>query len=829
MKTTILKVLTLASSVLVAFACSHNEGNNEPSVSSISVKAIQIDAKAGTYSTSFTITGKASAKDVSVTSDADWISDITVGESEISFQAKENAGDTRTAHLSVTLGSNEPVKAAVVQNFFDFDAFSISVSDITSSSCTATINPKSYKGNYYFMVMSKSSVDSYLALDTHSLGDMEYGDALFQSDILWLKTSAQAAEKDFASFIVSNTAFYKTTTTGASTIMPYGSRSPLSYNTDYYLVVYGLDTDGNRTTPIAFREFRTLDIQRSNITFKLTADHITPNSASVTITPSNDDTYFWTYISEMEYAKLDKDKDEVLSNMIANMKTYIATYGGSMSQYLIKGAHNETIDQLWSGTKYYVIAWGMDDKGNQTTDAMEIGTFTTEGQKISDDCRFGISVTATTPIDYQIKVVPTKASTRYYIAPVAKSLTSGYDKYQFAQRIINMQTQRYENSDVNWSNDESSIFTGTVSKWANGDLGWVVRPSTKYAIFVFGVAADGTRVTDVDTLEYTTPKSQETSEMTFNVKFDNITWRSVSYTISPSVSNERYLPFVIETKEIDDNGLRKSDGSLEDEAIFEAITEYYSEDGQYAMDYASRRGTQTLEASAGIYSEHKYSLLLFGYSGGAKTTKIYEYQFTTPAIPFDKSDAEVSLETFEFFEGEDLYQLDNEKWKDYRTSQIIHIVIKPNDKCKTYYAGMWPPESHWSDVGGRDYIVKLVQMANIEGDNIYAPQTDKTFGGVNYGFFEEKPWTTPDGKTTVSAVPWEFIWYGEGEDGNYGHYNYKYFVLRPANYTIKDGDVFDIKPSKAYNFWSGKGTSAVAGSTFAVDKKTGATREVRFK
>ena len=149
MKTTILKVLTLASSVLVAFACSHSEGNDEPSVSSISVKAIQIDAKAGTYSTSFTITGKASAKDVSVTSDADWISDITVGESEISFQAKENVGDTRTAQLSVTLGSNEPVKAAVVQNFFDFDAFSISVSDITSSSCTATINPKSYKGTVH--------------------------------------------------------------------------------------------------------------------------------------------------------------------------------------------------------------------------------------------------------------------------------------------------------------------------------------------------------------------------------------------------------------------------------------------------------------------------------------------------------------------------------------------------------------------------------------------------------------------------------------------------------------------------------------------------------
>jgi hypothetical protein len=827
MKNVIFKFMTLTACACLVFACSdNNESSSDDTSGTVKVNPVQIEAAEGEYSMPFTLSGKASAKDITATCDVDWISDITVGDNALTFKAKSNTGDSRKAIMTLTLGENEPVSAAVIQKYYDFDAFSISVSDITSSSCTATINPKSYKGNYYFMVYGKAYVDNYLSLDTAELGDQEYGEALFQSELEWLQSTADEQGSTLAEVLTGSTAFYKVTTTGASTIMPYGSRSPLSYDSDYYLVVFGLTTDGERTTPIALRSFHTLDIDRSDITFEMAADHITPNSASITVTPSNEDYYYWTYISEMDYSKLDNDKDAVMNNMIANLKTTIATYGGKYTDYLNTGVSSETVDQLWAGTTYYVIAWGMDENGNQTTDAFEVGTFKTEDQEYSDPCRFGISVTESSPIDFKIKVEPTVSTTRYYIAPVAASYLSGYDKYQFAQRIINMQTERYEDSSVNWSNDDSSIFTGTVEKWANQDLGWVVRAKTRYVIFVFGVAADGTRTTDVDTLGFTTPAGSNTSDMTFQVTFDEITWRNVTYTVTPSVTNERYLPFIVETAEIDDNGLRKSDGSLEDDAIYEQIVNYYSEDGSNAMDYASRRGVQQMTFATGIYSEHKYSLLLFGYNG-SKTTKIYEFTFETPAIPFDKSDAEVSLEKFEFFEGSDLYALDSARWEAYKDAQVIHIVIKPNESCTNYYAGMWPTESHWANEGGRDYIVKLVQMENLEGNNFYKPQTDKVFGGISYGFFDyNSQWTTPDGTTTVSATPWEFIWYGEGSDGNYGHYNYKYFILRPKDYTIKDGDIFDIKPSEAYDFWTGNEVSSI---TLSVSKDGEEVKEVNFR
>jgi hypothetical protein len=103
-------------------------------------------------------------------------------------------------------------------------------------------------------------------------------------------------------------------------------------------------------------EFSTDIIATSDIEFTLDVTEITSNSANITVTPSNSDYYFWTYISEMDYALY--DDYAVMVNMISNITAEVAN-GASITDIIHSGASSQRPKSLWSGTQYHIIAWGI--------------------------------------------------------------------------------------------------------------------------------------------------------------------------------------------------------------------------------------------------------------------------------------------------------------------------------------------------------------------------------------------------------------------------------------------------------------------------------------
>lgn len=117
-----------------------------------------------------------------------------------------------------------------------------------------------------------------------------------------------------------------------------------------------------RLTDFTMAEFSTAIVETSDLKFTADVTDITKNSATITVTPSNnDDYYFWTYISEMQYSQY--TLEEIMSNTINNIKSNVESWGVSITSYIHTGPSFDAPKDLYSGTKYYIVAWGMDYAG----------------------------------------------------------------------------------------------------------------------------------------------------------------------------------------------------------------------------------------------------------------------------------------------------------------------------------------------------------------------------------------------------------------------------------------------------------------------------------
>ena len=796
MKNFFTRTLFVLSAFIMLFACTQsNEQKGDPKVT---VSPMSIDASAGDFELNYT-GENLNGKTLAVESSEDWLT-AAVENEKIKFHVDANFGDARMAKITILIDGNAVAEATISQKTYESDYFNVSVDKITSYGCTAKISTKgTYKGNYYFIILGKSTVDNFLSLETGNYGDVNFLDALYQNEYSWLQGYAKENGYDVPGLLAAARSFYQVN--GQEVEMPY---STLMYNTEYYLVVMGMDLEGKRTTPIVLKAFSTKDIEKVDLKFTATVSNVKEHSAEIVVKPSNNtDTYYWTYLSEIDYNKVDNDPRNVMTNMIKNIKSAATQTGKPISSFLHTGNSQENLADVWANTKYTIVAWGMDAQGSATTDPVNVETFTTKEEPVVDDCTFTINVVETKEMDLKIKVVPSNPATRYYIAPVLKSYTEGYNDDQFAQRVINMQNQQWEGTSYNWANN-NDLFSGQVSKWGRKDLGWTFQAAHDYVIYVFGMAADGTRTTKVAKIEART-SDPKPSNMTFTINKGKPNWHYVTCEVIPSNNEEGWLSFFIETSEIDNNGLRKADGTLEDAAIMTQIEEYYGEMGEN-INYAVRYGRKEYKATA-YKSGVKYSLLLCAFNG-TNTTRFTEVQFDVPEMPFEKGKAEITTK-LTVFNAAELAKLDPAMFKDYKDENrcIILMESTPNEAARegNWYMGFWPSYTTYAKEGGLDYIVRLMSTINDGYSNsvkhteqMWSPDFTAWYGPA--GNNNEVEWTDPIEGKTYKHVPMFFYAFAEDTDGNFGKMHIQYF--RPVPTEADKKEDFDIVASKPYKFWN---------------------------
>ena len=155
------------------------------------------------------------------------------------------------------------------------------------------IEPNGYTGNYLFFVAKCETVDKYL-----NAGNLE---GWIEGDLDYLQGLAEYYETTLEDFLPQYPQAYAMN--GANTTMTY---SKLTNDTDYYIYCYGLSLQGEVTTEFFKKKFTTTPVNKVDLSLTLEASNVTQTSADLKVIPSdNEISYFWTYVSEMDWTKYD--------------------------------------------------------------------------------------------------------------------------------------------------------------------------------------------------------------------------------------------------------------------------------------------------------------------------------------------------------------------------------------------------------------------------------------------------------------------------------------------------------------------------------------------
>lgn len=757
----------------------------------LSASDVTLEATGGTYSIPYTLQNPIDGEKVTATTMADWIYGLTVKEGEVSFDVDHNFREEVQATVTLSYKNALAVNVTVTQPRFDFPEFDLSVKDVGYNTATAVITPKSHKTNYFFEILSVSATNKKIGLDTHKPGEMGYGEALYQDDLDFLKRTAEANNLSLHMTLHHLGGMYKMTENGEPTEMPYSTLSP---GVDYFLIVYGMDHDGNRTSAINFFQFSTKSVVMSDQTLSGSMSKITQNGGQLNITSSDQHgTFYWTYVDESDYQTY--DLKTIADNMMKNLsydwsQNYAGqmTYGEYLGYVLDKGSANYSLTELLMGTTYHILAWGVNMEGYITTEIFEIATFTTLVPEVKDDCTFDIQVLKTESMDIQVRVTPSNPQTRYYVAFIDDARYSKFNDYQMVNKIIDMENGRMT-PPTTWANTPE-LFTGTQDIWGRKDLQWRFDPEKTYRVYAFGIDAEGTLSTGIARLDATTG-SPEASAMTITANLVESTWHTVKFHITPDNNEEFYMPFLT-TREVIDS-YRYKDGSLMEDAIMAQIMDIYEDEAnQYVYQGPIDYETTWLP-------DTEYTLLVFGYAG-TNTTPMYDFTFRSPAIPFDKASCDLSY-TYELFMGKDLKALNAEMWSRYEDDDcVMKINIQTTGDPAHWYWGIWPPKENFATSGGIAHLMSLIVQPELSGNNL----VDKRLGFLRPWWYgcDQGPadFVTEDGEQ-LPYRPWSITAYAEDADGNFGSLHYDLFIPIPKPKAEVTGK-YEVGVSEAYDFWS---------------------------
>ena len=349
------------------------------------------------------------------------------------------------------------------------------------------------------------------------------------------------------------------------------------------------------------------------------------------------------------------------------------------------------------------------------------------------------------------------------ICPVEDGICGAYGDEQMAQRLINMEQARFDEAfygaGVNWSNAEW-IFTGEQTVWGRADLDWTFEAGKTYRIYVFGVDHNGSRTTAVARYDQQAAEV-EPSNMTFQVELVQNSWDHPIIRVIPSVDNEYWVACVMKTEYVD--WYRNEDGTINDHEMMHMLDEEYF-DGQ--AKYYAKMGTD--ESSYYWSSDSLYSLVVCGWSG-TNTTRFFEFQFETPSIPWNESEAGVDVKYY-LFNGADLAKLEPMMWAGYEDNCIIYIEYTPNEQAAHWYGGVWLPLEYYEL--GVDHLIPLLKNDTVS-------HVDQSWGRYSGCVFD----------TTYSLS-----WFAEDAEGKFGEWNYIEFTP-----TRTEGEGYNM--SEPFKFW----------------------------
>lgn len=619
-----------------------------------------IPCDGGEFSIPYDITNPFKYGILRARTDSEWITSVVCEESQIVVTAASNEAEAaRQAVLVITYPECDPLEITLEQDGLDNETrelIDIEVEMKDARTATARFTPRDESRPYYTGCLPSYRIP----------GDR----GSFISSVLdSLKAEAESKGQSLETVI----GRYVST---SGTDKEFGN---LQAESSYTVFAFGLSADGTAAGILNTAEIRTGAFEQPSLTFDLEKLDVSRTTLTVRCTPSADGFhYIYHNSAEDEFNTVyGNDDSRLIIEMIEECRRDLEYYNSSGLSFTFwdfcdTGIKERTFKRLLPDTRYHIFAFALTEDGFALSPASR-EVYVTAKDEITDDCTFTMSFSDIRSDSFDVTVIPSDKSTRYYAYLADSKILDSYSKEEVAALMISMAND----SGINWS-DSPYVFTGDRTLDSYNDLGSpLLAAESSYTVFVFGVNGYGERTTEVATAECITAQVEQ-SDMTIAFSIEVGGPSSADITYRPSKDESYFYGCVTKA--------RYEDAASDKDFITGIIA-----DSEQEGTFIPVRG-EKLHQLRGNYlrAGTEYVAYAFGYAG-AVTTPLFIETFTTPERVF--SDASMTI-TYTIRDGNELYEENPGLNFSYKNRAAVTFHVEPVNTGSWFFSGFGNSKSY---------------------------------------------------------------------------------------------------------------------------------------
>lgn len=353
------------------------------------------------------------------------------------------------------------------------------------------------------------------------------------------------------------------------------SYSNLAANSDYYLVVFGVDTTGEckATTGLFKHKFTTAEAPTVDVTFDLDVQTDGTN-AKIKVTPSDPQAiWFYTLAPSAQYAQyIDPSMyamtpEQVIIELYKSQLQQLMNNGQSIKQAINNTFHigplELSVSYLTYNTEYTnIIAGFIIDQDANITLATPVYTSTFNTGDIGEvDLTFDITVTDIEPMRAAIKVVPSDLN-QYFYWQIGE-----WDGVSSAEEVLKtIQPYMPYTGIQDYTGGPGSPYKMTLD-----------APDTDYFVIAFGYAPGAGITTEPTMVTFRTLPAEPAENTLFDITVNQASISPYGFTFNVSASNNTTYYFM---------GIA-AEGYFDEETT---ISEYNASIDQLLLDYQAYYG-----------------------------------------------------------------------------------------------------------------------------------------------------------------------------------------------------------------------------------------------
>ncbi len=434
------------------------------------------------------------------------------------------------------------------------------------------------------------------------------------------------------------------------------------------------------------------------VTLKIELSEPTANSVKMTVTPSDDQTTY--YFDVIRKSLFEKEHNSDWKTYVEGMIRYLTDEGKTLAEAITvittTGVCEYEFKELHPDTEYLAVAMGINREGNIST-GVECVSFATSD--IVSDNLFELKILKTEYDNVEFEISPANEDP-YFYSVYPKAMCDRYTDDQILERLL------AENAGM----IDFFLVTGksTVTRDDNFTI-W--NTDTGYYILVFGYDK-GVATTKLHKFEVRTSKPTTTPEnVTFTFVSRDITSTGFVVDVVPSDKTVEYMWSILSEEEYEAN--KNNMKAFAENYVIEANLDM--------LDQNLSRGDEG-NIFSHLTPDMEYYVWCVCMDEMGKTQA--EVQCSKPiriaATMIGESEVRISMG--KYFNGDDLYALNSEKYADARGKAYVSVTFQQDEK-----AAMWYGTLSEEDLTSPELLSDMDIVATFESRQEYWFPTTKLY------------------------------------------------------------------------------------------------------